>query len=32
MFALKTESWKTKIDCQFLPSPNIVANLPAAGW
>lgn len=30
MFALKTESWKTKIDCQFLPSPNIVANLPAA--
>ena len=31
IFALKSDSWKTSVNCQFLPSPNIVSNLPAAG-
>lgn len=31
VFALKTDCWKANLPCQFLPPPNIVANLPAAG-
>jgi hypothetical protein len=31
IFALKTDNWKTSIDCQFLAPPNIVSNLPASG-
>ena len=30
IFALKTDSWKRSINCQFLSPPNIVSNLPAA--